>query len=87
MNKLELQSIESITVKDVVAHLEQLKEDDDSSKRLKERANEVIALLCSDVDLAVEKAIIQLEELSSSESSYGRTQIWDVISLLESVKN
>lgn len=77
----------SITVIDIVAHLEQLKEDTVSSKRLKEKADQVIMLLRSDADLAVEKAILQFEELGSSESSYGRTQIWDVISMLESVKN
>ena len=74
-------------IKEVIAYLDQLKEDPDTSKRFKEKAQQIIILLNADAELAVEKALIALEELNSLDlSSYHRTQVWDVISMLESSK-
>ena len=74
-------------LQEVVHYLESLKEDIDASKRFKEKTEAIIAVLTSNEELAVEKAIIGLEELNSLEmSSYNRTQVWDVISMLESLK-
>ncbi len=73
---------------DVVAHLEQLGNDPDVSKRVREKTEKVIAILRENSDLAIDKALLQLEELESLEmASYCRTQIWDIASMLESLRN
>ena len=71
----------------VVDSLKDLKEEGDTSKALKEKIDRVIVLLNGDSELAMDKALIALEELNSSElPSYHRTRVWDIISLLETVK-
>ena len=73
-------------VEEVVAHLAALKAETDVSKRLKEKTEQVIILLKSDSDLAVQKALLELEELNSFDmNSYHRTQVWDIVSMLESL--
>jgi len=63
-------------------------EDSDISKKCKEKVEKIIEILHSDVNLSVEKALDALEEMSSSDiSSYHRTQIWGIISILETAKN
>ena len=72
---------------EVIEHLSLLAEDSEASKLFKEKAKQAILILRNNQDLAIDKALSELEELSSNEmSSYHRTQIWDVISLLESMK-
>ncbi|MEK6900762.1 MAG: UPF0147 family protein [Nanoarchaeota archaeon] len=74
-------------IKEVIDYLGQLQEDPDTSKRFKEKAQQIIVLLSGPADMAVEKALLALEELNSFDlSSYHRTQVWDVISMLESTK-
>ncbi len=47
----------------------------------------VLTILNTNKELCVEKALIELEELNNVDMpSYHRTQLWDVISLLESAK-
>jgi len=73
---------------EVIARLEELREEFDSNKKLKEKINLVIHILNQDAELTIEKAISELEELNSMAlPSYHRTQLWDVVSLLESLKN
>ncbi len=75
-------------LREVVEHLSALKEESDVSKRFKEKTEKIIALLTGKSELAIEKALLELEELNSYEiSSYHRTQVWDVIGMLESMKN
>ena len=75
-------------IKEVLAQLEALKEEFASNKKAKEKLDAAIAILAKNADLAVEKALIELEELNSLNlPSYHRTQVWDVVSLLESLKN
>ncbi len=72
---------------EVISHLHAMIEDPDTSKLFKEKAKQAIKILEQGPDLAIDKALLELEELSSLElSSYYRTQVWDVISLLESLK-
>jgi len=74
-------------IQEVIDYLSLLKEDPDTSKRFKEKAQQIIVLLSGPADMAVEKALLALEELNSLDlSSYHRTQVWDVISMLESTK-
>ncbi len=74
-------------VDNAVELLRMFLEDEDAGKVLRERTTMIINLLSHGGELAVEKALIQLEEISSlGLSSYHRTQVWDVVSLLESAK-
>ncbi len=74
-------------LQEVIARLQELKEEFDSNKRLKEKIDTVIFILNQDADLVIEKALSELEELNSLNlPSYHRTQLWDVVSLLESLK-
>ncbi len=73
---------------EVIARLEELKGEFDSNKKLKEKIDTVIQILNMNAELTIEKALSELEELNSMNlSSYHRTQLWDVASLLESLKN
>jgi len=73
---------------DVVVHLEQLGNDPEISKRIREKTEKVIAVLRENSDLAIDKALLQLEELESLEmTSYCRTQVWDIAGMLESLRN
>lgn len=72
---------------EAIDNLSVLIEDTDTSRNFKIKAESAIKILRSNSALAIEKALLELEELNSSEiSSYHRTQIWDIISLLESIK-
>ena len=76
------------TVTEIVGYLEQLKNDGDVHRKFKEKAENIISLLQTKTELAVQKAILDLEELDSGEmSSYCRTQVWNVIGMLESIKH
>ena len=75
-------------LQEVIARLEELRGEFDSNKKLKEKITAVILILNQDAELTIEKALSELEELNSLNlSSYHRTQLWDVVSLLESLKN
>ena len=75
-------------LQEVIGRLEELKGEFDANKRLKEKMDLVISILNKNQDLMIEKALSELEELNSLNlPSYHRTQIWDVVSLLESLKN
>ncbi|MBI2668671.1 UPF0147 family protein [Candidatus Woesearchaeota archaeon] len=72
---------------EVIEQLELLQEDTDINKKFKEKIGGIINVLKEGKSLAVEKCLSQLEELNSKDvSSYHRTQIWDIISLLETKK-
>lgn len=72
---------------EVIDNLCLLLDDSETSKVFKEKAKTAILILQDNKELAVDKALLELEDLSSREmSSYHRTQMWDVISLLESMK-
>lgn len=74
-------------VAQIVDYLEELQQESDMNKRFKEKATNVIKILNSSEDLRLDKALIELEELNSIDmQSYHRTQVWDVISMLESAK-
>jgi uncharacterized protein (UPF0147 family) len=72
---------------EAIDFLQELQEERDFSKRCKEQTTKIITLLGSKQELCVNKALLELEELNTFEMpSYHRTQIWDVISILESTK-
>lgn len=74
-------------IQDAIELLQLLSKDEDAGKALRERVNSIITLITSKTPLALEKSLLELEELNSLEiSSYLRTQVWDIVSLLESGK-
>lgn len=74
-----------IEIKQAIEVLEELIQDEDASKKVKEKAQEILKIIKEEKELAIEKALIELEELSSIEMpSFQRTKVWDVVSLLES---
>ena len=73
-------------LQEVLENLKFLK-NDDVSKRFKEKTEQIIEILNSNQELVIEKALLELEEVHSLEiSSYHRTQVWDIISMLETMK-
>lgn len=66
--------------------IEMICEDPDSSKRLKENLHSIKQILESQEDLNIQKAIHAIEELElQGISSNVRSQIWELVSLLESL--
>lgn len=75
------------TIRDAIDCLKSLQQENDISKKFRERMEVVIKILNSKEELAIEKALHELEELNSLDApSYHRTQVWDIISILESCK-
>jgi uncharacterized protein (UPF0147 family) len=73
---------------EVISCLEELKNESDINKKLVVKADVVISILTENSEMAIEKALIELEELNSLNlPTYHRTQVWDIVSLLESLKN
>lgn len=73
-------------IKEVIEALEYIKEDPMTIKRVKDKADEIIACLKEDPEMNVNKALRELEELDNSDiPGYDRTLVWDVVSLLESL--
>ncbi len=74
-------------IQEAIDQLESFKEEDDVSKKFKEKTDIVISMLKSTEQLSIEKALSQLEELNSIElNSFYRAQIWSIVSTLESIK-
>lgn len=74
-------------LQEVINMLAELQEDKSSNKKIKEKSAVIVQLLQQGSEVSLEKAVLVLEELSSLEmSSYHRTQVWDILSSLESVK-
>ena len=68
--------------------IEMIREDPDCSKRLKENLKDISQNLLGEEDLKIQKAIHAIEELElQGISSYIRSQLWELISLLESLSS
>jgi uncharacterized protein (UPF0147 family) len=75
-------------VNEIIEYLKELQLESDVNKKFKEKANIVVSILTNNADLAIEKSLHEFEELNSVDMpSYHRTQVWDVISMLESINN
>ena len=74
-------------VDQAVECLSALQEESDFNKKCKAKAQVVITLLLSNEELAIDKALGEMEELTTIDLPiYHKTQVWDIISLLESAK-
>ncbi len=75
-------------IKEVIFTLNELKADSTVNKNIKGKIEKIIAFLEQDVSLGIDKALLEIEEMMENNNlpSYTRTQIWNVVSLLESNK-
>jgi uncharacterized protein (UPF0147 family) len=76
----------SAVIAEALENLSFLLEENDVNKRCREKAQQAIEILNSNAEFMVENALIKLEEIGSDLSSYHRTQVWSIISILESAK-
>jgi len=73
-------------IQEIVFVLNELKEDSTINKNIKEKIEKIIAFLEEDENLGVDKALHEIEEIMENNNipPYTRTQMWNVVSLLES---
>ncbi len=72
---------------EVIEYIDELKQEGDLSRRFLEKTNKVVEILNNEKEMAIEKALGELEELNSMDlPSYHRTRVWDIISILEGIK-
>ena len=78
-----------INIKGVITELKELMEDSSVPKNVKENIEKVIKILGEDSDLSirVNKALNGLDEIADdiNMQAYTRTQIWNIVSMLEKV--
>jgi uncharacterized protein (UPF0147 family) len=76
-------------IKDIIDELEMLKGDSSTPKNVKEKVNEIIEILKdkSDKSMQVNKALHELDNIADDINlqPYTRTQIWNIVSLLEKI--
>ena len=76
-------------IKGIAAELKELLEDSSIPKNVKENIEKVIKILedTGELSLKVNKALNVLDEISDdiNMQSYTRTQIWNIVSMLEKV--
>jgi len=74
-------------IKGVIAALESLKEDASVPRNVKVRIDNTISVLSEDAEtsLKVNKALCEVEQIADDTNlqPYTRTQIWNVVSMLE----
>ncbi len=71
---------------EIIEHLEMLKSDQDTSKRIQDLIEKVISILQNGQAVSAQKAVFELEEINSQNiNGYLRAQLWDVMSKLESI--
>ncbi|PLW79915.1 hypothetical protein C0585_05405 [Candidatus Woesearchaeota archaeon] len=74
---------------EIFEYLNELKEDNTISKNVREKISNIINVLSeeSELSLRVNKVMQNLDEISEDISlpSYTRTQIWNIVTLLENV--
>ena len=78
------------TVEGIIAAISELQDDNTVPKNVKERVHAVIETLKDEkleVSMRVDKALQILDSLSedSNLQSYSRTQLWNVVSMLEKI--
>ena len=73
-------------IKDVVTSLCELRKDPSANKNVRERIDKIISHLQQDRDLGKDKALGEIEEMCSGDiEPYLRAQIWNVMSMIESL--
>jgi len=78
--------MKSPQIEEAIELLTALIEEGEISKKVADKAQKVISILQNETSMPLEKALLELEDLNNYDlSSYHRTQLWSVISALESV--
>ena len=76
-------------IKEIIDFLQELKQDDSVPRNVKERIGVVESYLKNekDIDAAIDKSLHELDEIVEDVNiqPYTRTQIWNVVSMLEKV--
>lgn len=77
-------------VLEIINSLVQIKEDDTIPRNVRDKINLAILALNeehTDLDVRINKSLQELDELSDDPNLpiYARTQLWNVVSLLESI--
>ena len=78
------------SVKDIVASISELKDDTTVPKNVKEKVQEIIETLNNEkaeLSMRIDKALQILDDVAedSNLQSYTRTQVWNLVSMLEKV--
>ena len=78
------------SVKDIVASISELKDDTTVPKNVKEKVQEIIETLSNEkaeLAMRIDKALQILDGIAedSNLQSYTRTQVWNLVSMLEKV--
>ncbi len=73
----------------IIEYLEELKEDNTISKNMRAKISVIMNILNGDDELSlrINKAMQNLDEISEDSAihSYTRTQIWNIVTMLESM--
>ena len=71
---------------DIISALKEVKHDSSANKSIRERVDRIISFIENDPELGKDKAIVEIEELLAANDigPYLRTQIWNVVSMIES---
>ena len=89
MKQQDKQTDRDKIVQEVVAELIRLEEDLGVPKNVREKLSEAVSVLSSngDISMNVSKALHMLDELSEDNNLqvYTRTQLWNVVSMLEKI--
>ncbi len=76
-------------IKDVIDLLSELSEDTSIPKNVREKTDKIRIVLEEDVDVSIKvnKALNELDEIGNDNNiePYTRTQIWNIVSLLEKI--
>lgn len=77
---------------DIMVFLEEVKEDNSISKNIREKIANIIEILSQDkveLSLRINKVMNILDDISDDITlpSYTRTQVWNIVSLLESMSS
>ncbi|TKJ17075.1 hypothetical protein CEE44_00890 [Candidatus Woesearchaeota archaeon B3_Woes] len=76
-----------VKLKDAVDFIIEINNDDDTPKNIREKMSGILDILKEDVDDSIKKnkALNELDEIVSDNNmqQYTRTQIWNIVSLLE----
>ena len=74
---------------EVFEYLKELKDDNTISKNVREKISQIMNVLneSSELSLRINKVMQNLDEISEDVSlpSYTRTQIWNIVTMLESI--
>ncbi len=80
---------ENIQLNNAIGLLSEMNDDSSTPKNVKEKVFQIMGILKEDIDISirVNKALHELDEIVNENNmqQYTRTQVWNVVSLLEKI--